>query len=314
YGANPVLRCLFRFLAAGTSASRTDSPWRGCHYRAESKFPQGRRGVHRSSLGANQALNQGAAPIRKNAPVSHNQTFPNLKLVPNNKTKENPLPMISTTTAISRRQQIATQFTGGIAIAFLAIAAVFIAPTALHAAPLPGAIFTTDSICSGVDLNIYGAKADVYLDGGPSHPGAASLPDGDYYVQVTDPSGACVLGTSVGTGNPTPFHVSNNGTSIPCIQLCAVLTNGPGACAANGVDANCGYNDTTNPGGEYKVWVSSVATFDNNSTKTDNFKVKANPPPPVTLCVDKFYDANVNGQKDNGEVSINGWQFKVFAD
>ena len=198
--------------------------------------------------------------------------------------------------------------------ALIAAMAVGITISASADPPLPGAIFTTDNDCSGVDLNIYGAKADVYLDGGPAHPGAASLPDGNYYVQVTDPSGACVLGTSIGTADEQPFKVSNNGKTIPCIQLCAVLTNGPAACAANGVDANCGYNDTTNPGGEYKVWVSSVATFDNNSTKTDNFKVKANPPPPVTLCVDKFYDANVNGVKDNGEVSINGWQFKVFAD
>jgi hypothetical protein len=60
--------------------------------------------------------------------------------------------------------------------------------------------------------------------------------------------------------------------------------------------------------------VSTVSTFDNNSTKTDNFKVKADPPPPVTLCIDKFYDANVNGIKDTGEVSINGWPFQVFAD
>src|ERR1043166_1100664 len=88
-------------------------------------------------------------------------------------------------------------------IAFMAVVAM--CTTTMRAdAPLPGAIFTTDSTCSGVDLNIYGDKHDVYLDGGPAHPGAASLPPGDYYVQVTDPSGACVLGTSIGAGNETP--------------------------------------------------------------------------------------------------------------
>jgi len=67
--------------------------------------------------------------------------------------------MIPTTTAIWRHQQIATQFTGGIAIAFLAIAAVFVAPTVLRAAPpVPGAIWTTDPACSGVDLNIYARR------------------------------------------------------------------------------------------------------------------------------------------------------------
>src|SRR5213082_968747 len=153
--------------------------------------------------------------------------------------------MTSTTTAIWRRQPIATQFTGGIAIAFLAIAAVFVAPTVLRAdPPLPGAVFTTDINCQGVDLNIYGSKADVYLNGGPSHPGAANLPAGEYYVQVTDPSGACVLGTSIGTGDEKPFKVSANGATIACIQLCAVLTHvslDP-ACAKDGAaDLNCGY-------------------------------------------------------------------------
>src|SRR5438093_7347596 len=135
--------------------------------------------------------------------------------------------------------------TGIAALALLSLS--LIVSIAVKAAPpLPGAIFTTDSTCSGVDLNIYTSKSDVYLDGGPSHTGAASLPDGSYYVQVTDPSGACVLGTSVGSGTPTPFVVSGGVAS--CIQLCTALINGPGACAANGVDPTCGYNDTTNPG------------------------------------------------------------------
>jgi hypothetical protein len=193
----------------------------------------------------------------------------------------------------------------------MTLAGCFLCGNIFAAPPLPGAIFTTDSTCSGVDLNIYGAKSEVYLNGGPSHPGAASLPDGSYYVQVTDPSGACVLGTS---GNNTPFVVTNGVAN--CIQLCTVLTNGPGACALNGeVDPNCGYNTTTNPGGEYKAWVSLVPTFDNNSTKTDNFKVRADAPPtPPTLCVNKFYDANVNGVKDPTECYINGWPIQVFAD
>src|SRR5436309_9413206 len=168
---------------------------------------------------------------------------------------------------------------GALTLLFLSL----IVSTALQAdPPLPGAIFTTDSTCSGVDLNIYLTKSDVYLDGGPAHPGAASLPDGSYYVQVTDPSGACVLGTSVGSGSPTPFVVS--GGVAACLQLCT-LTNGPtgdgsiGNCPTS-VDPTCGYNDTTNPGGEYKVWVSTVSTFDNNSTKTDNCKVKSS-----TACV-----------------------------
>ncbi len=157
-------------------------------------------------------------------------------------------------------------------VACIAAVAVFCAlGTSLRAAPpLPGAIFTTDSTCSGVDLNIYASKDLVYLNGGPAHPGAASLPDGSYYVRVTDPSGSLLLGTSIGSGNDTPFVVS--GGVANCIQLCSVLISG------GNPDPNCGYDDTTNPGGEYKVWVSNEASFTNNSTKTDNFKVRVDPP------------------------------------
>src|SRR5215213_6108331 len=177
-------------------------------------------------------------------------------------------------------------------------------------APVTGAIFTTDSACVGTNINIFADKADVYLDGGPAHPGAAGLPDGYYYVQVTVPDGT-LLGTSVGSGNETPVHVTN-GEFDQCYQLEAILIK------AN--DATPGYDDTTNPGGEYKVWVSAVSTFDNSSTKTDNFKVKAAPECPEgedcgpqvnpTLHVVKFYDVNANGLNDDGQ-EITGWKVRI---
>jgi hypothetical protein len=60
--------------------------------------------------------------------------------------------------------------------------------------------------------------------------------------------------------------------------------------------------------------VSTESSFTNNSTKTDNFKVRpsSDPPPVATLCVNKFYDANVNGVNDDGQ-QINGWKYEVFA-
>src|SRR5438094_10246541 len=83
--------------------------------------------------------------------------------------------------------------------------------------PVSGAIFTTNSACTQTNGNIYTLKTDIYLDGGPQHPGAAGLPDDSYYVQVTDPSGATVLGTSVGTTNEKPITVSN-GEMQGCLQ------------------------------------------------------------------------------------------------
>jgi hypothetical protein len=167
------------------------------------------------------------------------------------------------------------------------------------AAPLAGAIFTTDSTCTGVNLNIYGDKDAVYLDGGPAHPGAAGLPDGSYYVQVTEPDGT-VLGTSL-----TAVVTVSGGEFVNCYQLSAIVLS-----ASSGFTV-AGYDDTTNPGGEYKVWVSTVSTFDNDSTKTDNFKVKEDGGEnTATLNVIKFYDANANGINDDNQ-NITGWKVRI---
>src|SRR3982751_3177424 len=88
-------------------------------------------------------------------------------------------------------------------------------------AQVSGAIFTTNAACSGTNVNIFGAKTDVFLDGGPAHPGAAGLPDGDYYVKVTEPNGT-LLGTSIGATDETPAHVTDGGFD-QCYQLSAIL-------------------------------------------------------------------------------------------
>jgi hypothetical protein len=57
--------------------------------------------------------------------------------------------------------------------------------------------------------------------------------------------------------------------------------------------------------------VSTVSTFDNDSTKTDNFKVKEGEPPlTAMLNVIKFYDANANGINDDGQL-ITGWKVRI---
>jgi hypothetical protein len=136
--------------------------------------------------------------------------------------------------------------------------------TALAAPKLKGAVFTTDSTCTVVNQNKYADKASVYLNGGPKEPGAAGLPDGAYYVRVTQPNGF-VLGTSVGSGNETPITVLN-GEFEQCYQLEPLLVKVS--------DGTVGFDDTGNKGGVYKVWVSSSADFAKNASKKDNFKVK----------------------------------------
>ncbi len=172
-------------------------------------------------------------------------------------------------------------------------------------APLTGAVFTTDVGCAGVNINIFDSKDAVYLDGGPRSESGSGLPDGTYWVKVTDPSGATLLGST-----PTDSVKVVNGKFVQCYQLSAILVRP--------ISLLPGYDDTPNNGGEYKVWVSPENDF--VKAKTDNFKVRAqdpncapNCPPtdPSHLIVKKFYDANANGVKDPLEVYLPDWKMTI---
>jgi hypothetical protein len=119
----------------------------------------------------------------------------------------------------------------------------------------PGAIFTTDRTCTVVDANIYDAKTDVYLTGGGK---GARLPNGSYYVKVTEPNGK-LLGSS---GSSASVQVVN-GKFVSCYQLWSLVG---------------GFGDSRN--GEYKVWVCQDADY--TSCKTDNFRIRPSRTPSRT--------------------------------
>ncbi len=228
------------------------------------------------------------------------------------------------------------------------------------APPLPGAIFTTTVDGTIVNENThYKFKEDVYLDGGPgpnAPPTAAGLPEGDYYFQVTDPSGKDLLSTD--HISCRKIHVNEHGV-ISFVYEGENWVKDKGEwtqvdCKHNeGVDSDHSelgaitvqlypYDDTPNPGGVYKVWITLVDDYAGISgdgcevgakgngcnvngenwqpanahgfipskSKTDNYKVreKGKPPcDPSLLSVYKFHDANANGTQDAGEADITGW-------
>lgn len=181
------------------------------------------------------------------------------------------------------------------------------------ATSVPGAIFTTVADGTIVDANTqYTSKCAVYLDGGPgpkAPAGAAGLPSGDYFFQVTDPSGKTLLSTDV--VNNRRFHVSTDG-----VITAYTGTGGPvhpigidqvhpelGTITISLANTICptDYLDTPNGGGVYKAWVTPVADllgdptqvdnacgngcfhgFASSTSKTDNFKVQPNIP---TFCL-----------------------------
>jgi hypothetical protein len=149
----------------------------------------------------------------------------------------------------------------------------------LETDPVTGAIWTTDPNGERVNGNLYTNAKNVYLSGGPHKEGAAGLPDGVYYFQVTDPPGKTLLSSdplwkrrfevkdgyiySIDGGT----HKWNNDT-----------TRGYGI-----VVQLWPFTYTPNKGGVYKVWVTEVEHYTPNQgcfgfihslSKTDNFKVK----------------------------------------
>jgi hypothetical protein len=159
-----------------------------------------------------------------------------------------------------------------LALLFVTVMLMTISATA-RAAQVKGAIFTTLFDGSAVNHNIYGAKQDVYLNGGPHSPNApctsAGLPDGEYYFQVTDPSGRLVLSTD----DLAERRVYVFG-GIIAQYLGTTHATGVGKCGGVTVQL-FPFNDTPNPGGEYKVWMTPVANFKGflpSRSKTDNFK------------------------------------------
>jgi len=221
----------------------------------------------------------------------------------------------------------------GVAVAsFVALA---LATLAAHAAS--GAIFTTLPDGSEVNYNIYDLKTDVYLDGGPgpgAPQGAAGLDDGVYVFMVTDPSGKTLLSTDPAACRQ--FRVTNGIiTSVAPSGACAHVT---------GVDVDHNaltvqlmpYDDTPNPGGEYKAWATFVEDyacypdlsavdctkkpskhgFVPRHSKTDNFKVRGS----IREIDTRFFDRNGNildglgiTWTDTLGASNNKWSYENLA-
>ncbi|MDD5251744.1 MAG: SdrD B-like domain-containing protein [Patescibacteria group bacterium] len=181
-----------------------------------------------------------------------------------------------------------------------------------------GAIFTTNKTGTVVNQNLYPAKEAVFLNGGPQNGkcGAAGLANGEYYFQVTDPSGKTLLSTD---GIDQRKFAVQGGVISGYLGTTHATSTGP----CNGKTVGLApFSNTSNPGGEYKVWVTAVANysadkgnfgFQNNASKTDNFKVVAGEEPgAITVSGRVYKDMNANGT-DDGEEGMPGITVQLKA-
>ena len=120
---------------------------------------------------------------------------------------------------------------------------------------LTGSFYTTTSGCEAGNITQFAATGDVYLDSGNAK--GSKLPDGSYYVQVTEPDGALL-----GKSTAAPVDIKD-GNLAACYNLRDIVVK-----ASN---SEPGFDETLNPGGVYKVWLSPDADF--TRAKTHNFKI-----------------------------------------
>jgi hypothetical protein len=143
---------------------------------------------------------------------------------------------------------------------------------------LTGAVFSTNVDGSFVNGNVYDDRLQPYLNGGPRANAvctATGLPDGDYYFQVTDPSGQVLLSTD----GVEQRRVTAAGGSI--VGHSGGHATGVGRCGDITVQL-FPFEVSPNEGAEYKVWLTPVRAYSPGQgshgflprgSKTDNFKV-----------------------------------------
>ncbi|MEP6539998.1 MAG: hypothetical protein ABJF23_32020 [Bryobacteraceae bacterium] len=194
--------------------------------------------------------------------------------------------------------------------------------------------------------DIFDSKARVFFSAGPQNAKSSGLPDGRYYFQVTDPSGAVLLsndaavcrqvvvsgGGLAGAFDPVTQTLESAGSPLDTTNCEHATTGQTGSVAvqAGGVFHACAtgarlsdiFCDTSNPGGEYKLWLiaqsSAIAActptvnpdgvslrFNQKCAKTDNFSLTL--PAISHLAACKFNDTNGNGVLDTAELMISGW-------
>lgn len=201
----------------------------------------------------------------------------------------------------------------------LALLTVFVAGVSVMA-HVNGAIFTTVADGTTVNGNIYQSKSDVYLNGGPQNENGSGLsPDGLYYFQVTDPSGAVLLSTDpiecrmvVVSGG----RITNVASASTCAHSTGAFNSANGTLPVQLMP----FADTPNHGGEYKAWLTPVDQYGDSCkaqqgsfgfcdswSKTDNFKVRASAPRVARVTVCKFNDYNADGQQGQDEPFIAHW-------
>ncbi len=174
-----------------------------------------------------------------------------------------------------------------------------------------------------VNCNLYTGKEFVWLNGGPASNGLG--PSGHYFFAVLEPGGQPSPNDGGAKNLSDDFDLYTNRTFT--------VTNGEvsayggthsfdsGTAGDPAVDGLAPfirlapYANTTNPGGVYIMAICSLGRgypVNPRDCKYDAFKVKEGAAHVnAHLSGTKYYDGNLNGRLDPGEMGLEGWRITV---
>ena len=183
-----------------------------------------------------------------------------------------------------------------------------------------------------VNCNLYGDKDFVWINGGPNQTGPSALSDGVYFFTVVEPGGendpndggAQVLSDPAGGDAYTNRVFTTSGGDIDAY----FGTHSQSTSLTQGLQIRLmPYDDTSNPGGVYILAICRIDLQTTYNATTKTYDVATDPVTPDDCKYDafkareggtvitefpevsglKYYDANLNGQHDAGEVGIANW-------
>jgi len=196
--------------------------------------------------------------------------------------------------------------------------------------PIFGAIATAAAGNPAPFQQVFGRRDDVFLVGGPvSTPCqfAQYLPDGNYYFQVTDPSGLTLLSTDI----VLERGVTVKGGVISAYNGKTHATDGKTACGSLAVGL-MPFADAGSGKAAYVAWLTAASNFDGSTSAVDSvcgagcfhgfhtdlsrtfaFRVEDKKSCEPTFCVSgvKFEDRNGNGTRESDEPGLPGVQIRV---
>jgi SdrD B-like domain len=196
--------------------------------------------------------------------------------------------------------------------------------------PGPQKISLADSSGRPAADNLFAHAVDVFLSSPGATCAAAGLPDGRYYLQVTDPSGKYLLSTDP----PQARLITVRGGLFVQAGLTAHAIAPASVGCRSSLLAVAPIRETSKFGGIYKVWVTPADDFEGDPSVPDNvcgpgcfhgfdtaqsltvnFGLKSSRACPTQCASGAVYaDANGNGRRDAGESGLAGVMVDVTDD